>query len=336
MADETLLIGDIGGTNARFAIADPERPGFSNAMTLKCADFSWADDAIRHYLDEQSAGSPDVICLAAAGPVVDNTVQITNNHWTLNAADIAADFGIAAVRLMNDFEALAYSIPHLQAEDTLAIGLPLRKPLAEDNFNIAIIGPGTGLGTAGLMKRGPVFAPVVGEGGHVGFAPKSQVQIEILSALRSKFDRVSVERLVSGSGLENIYWALTRIHGEHRTQLTAGEVFANGGEGGDPRAAEAVQMFFEILGQVAGDLALTMGAVDGVYIAGGIAKRYPELLQNSGFRNAFDNKGRYRSYMERIPTLLITHDEPGLLGSASCALELSSSAADLGTDVIPT
>jgi len=237
---------------------------------------------------------------------------------------------------MNDFEALAYSIPHLQAEDTLAIGLPLRKPLAEDNFNIAIIGPGTGLGTAGLMKRGPVFAPVVGEGGHVGFAPKSQVQIEILSALRSKFDRVSVERLVSGSGLENIYWALTRIHGEHRTQLTAGEVFANGGEGGDPRAAEAVQMFFEILGQVAGDLALTMGAVDGVYIAGGIAKRYPELLQNSGFRNAFDNKGRYRSYMERIPTLLITHDEPGLLGSASCALELSSSAADLGTDVIPT
>jgi glucokinase len=336
MADETLLIGDIGGTNARFAIADRERPGFSNAMTLKCANFAWADDAIRHYLNELSAGSPDVICLAAAGPVVDNTVQITNNHWTLNAADIAADFGIDSVRLLNDFEALAYSIPYLQTEDWLPIGLPVHKPLPEDKFNVAIIGPGTGLGAAGLMKRGPILAPVVGEGGHVGFAPKSQVQVEILSALRSKFDRVSIERLLSGSGLENIYWALTRIHGEHRTQLSAKEIFANGGEGGDPRSAEAVHMFFEILGQVAGDLALTMGAVDGVYIAGGIAKRYPELLQNSGFRNAFENKGRYCSYMERIPTLLITHDEPGLLGSASCALELSSSAAGLGTDVIPT
>jgi glucokinase len=325
MAEETLLIGDIGGTNARFAIADRERPGFSNAMTLRCADFAWADDAIRHYLNELSAGSPDVICLAAAGPVVDNTVQITNNHWTLNAADIAADFGIDSVRLLNDFEALAYSIPHLQTEDSLPIGLPVHKPLPEDKFNVAIIGPGTGLGAAGLIKRGSILAPVVGEGGHVGFAPKSQVQVEILSALRSKFDRVSVERLLSGSGLENIYWALTFIHGEHRTQLSAKEIFANGGEGGDPRAAEAVHMFFEILGQVAGDLALTMGAVDGVYLAGGIAKRYPELLQNSGFRNAFDDKGRYRSYMERIPTLLITHDEPGLLGSASCALALSSS-----------
>ena len=335
MADKTLLIGDIGGTNARFAIADPERPGFTNAMTLHCADFAWADDAIRHYLDEQSAGTPDVICLAAAGPVVDNTVQITNNHWTLSAADIAADFGIEAVRLLNDFEALAYSIPHLQADDSLAIGFPMNKPLPEDKFNVAIIGPGTGLGAAGLMKRGSVLEPIVGEGGHVGFAPKSQVQVEILGALRNKFDRVSVERLVSGAGLENIYWALTFIHGEHRTQLSAKEIFANGGEGGDPRAAEAIQMFFEILGQVAGDLALTMGAVDGVYIAGGIAKRYPELLQNSGFRRAFENKGRYRSYMERIPTLLITHDEPGLLGSSSCALELSSSG-DLGTDVIPT
>lgn len=325
MTDKTLLIGDIGGTNARFALASPERPGFHDAMTLKCADFAWADDAIRHYLKELSAESPTVICLAAAGPVVENTIQVTNNHWTLNAADISADFGIDAVRLLNDFAALAYSVPHLQPSDSLPVGLPELKPLPEDDFNVAIIGPGTGLGAAGLIKRGASIIPVVGEGGHVGFAPKSQVQVEILSALRSKFDRVSAERLVSGSGLENIYWALTRIHGEQRTALSAQEIFANGGEGGDPRAAEAIHMFFEILGQVAGDLALTLGAEDGVYLAGGIAKRYPELLQNSGFRNAFENKGRHRAYMERIPTLLITHDEPGLLGSASCALELLSS-----------
>jgi len=325
VAEKTLLIGDIGGTNARFALASPGGTAFHGAMTLKCADFAWADDAIRHYLDEMSADSPDVICLAAAGPVVDNTVQITNNHWMLNAADIAADFGIDAVRLLNDFEALAYSIPHLEEESLLSIGLPESRSLPDDEYNVAVVGPGTGLGTAGLMKRGPSILPIVGEGGHVGFAPKSQVQVEILNALHSKFDRVSVERLVSGSGLENIYWALTLIHGEHRRQLSAKDIFDNSADGSDPRATEAIQMFFEILGQVAGDLALTMGARDGVYIAGGIAKRYPQLLQNSGFRNAFNNKGRYRAYMERIPALLITYDEPGLLGSASCALELSSS-----------
>ena len=324
MADRILLIGDIGGTNARFAIADPERPSFSDAMTLQCADYASADEAIRRYLGELSAAAPDVICLAVAGPVIDGIVQVTNNHWTLNAADIAADFGINDVQLLNDFEAVAFSIPQLLAGDTEVIGLPDRKPKLDENFNVAILGPGTGLGTAGLIRRGQAVIPVVGEGGHVGFAPKSQVQVEILNALRSKFDRVSIERLASGSGIENIYWALTRIHGEQRTQLSAQEIFAKSRDGGDSRAAETVQMFFEILGQVAGDLALTLGATDGVYLAGGIAKRYPKLLQNSGFRNAFDDKGRHRALMERIPTLLITHDEPGLLGAAYCALELSS------------
>jgi glucokinase len=250
---------------------------------------------------------------------------VTNNHWTLDAAEIAADFKIDEVRLLNDFEAAAYSVPQLQAADVQSIGMPEFQSLPEDSFNVAIIGAGTGLGAAGLIRRGDTIIPIVGEGGHVGFAPKSQVQVEILNALRTKFDRVSVERLISGSGIENIYWALTRIHGEQRTQLSAAEVFAGGEGGDDPRAAEAAHMFFEILGQIAGDLALTLGAEDGVFLAGGITKRYPTQLSNSGFRNAFENKGRHRAYMERIPTLLITHDEPGLLGAAYCALELSSS-----------
>lgn len=324
MADRTLLIGDIGGTNARFALANPDRPGFHDAVTLQCADFASADDAIRHYLGELPAASPDVICLAAAGPVIDGTVQVTNNHWTLIATDIAANFACDEVRLLNDFEAVAYSITQLGAEDSEVIGLPDQRPALDGDFNIAIIGPGTGLGIAGLIRRGQSIVPVVGEGGHIGFAPKSQAQVEILDALRSKFDRVSVERLVSGSGIENIYWALTRMHGEQRLQLTAQEIFAGNRDGDDPRASEAVQMFFEVLGQVAGDIALILGATDGVYLAGGIAKRYPEVLQSSSFRNAFDNKGRHRALMERIPTLLITHDEPGLLGAAYCALELSS------------
>ena len=321
MTDKTLVIGDIGGTNARFALASPDEPGFHHPLTLQCADYSSADDAIRHYLDSQSAATPDVICLAVAGPVVDDMVRVTNNHWTLKAADIAEDFGIGQVRLLNDFEAIAYSIPHLKQDDVEPIGLPEAKPLSLD-FKVAILGPGTGLGVAGLYRRGQMLVPIVGEGGHVGFSPKSQVQVEIMEALRSKFDRVTVERLVSGAGIENIYWALTLIHGEQRTQLTAQEVFANADD--DPRANETTHMFFEVLGQVAGDLALTIGAEDGVYLAGGIAKRYPDMLQQSGFRNAFDNKGRHRAYMERIPTLLIANGEPGLLGAAHCALEFSS------------
>jgi glucokinase len=323
MADKTLLIGDIGGTNARFALADPEQADFRDALTLKCADFPSADDAIRHYIDAISGQSPDVICLAVAGPVIDNRVRVTNNHWTLDAAKIGADFGIDAVRLLNDFEAIAYSIPQLKTEHCEPIGLPLPKALRGD-FNVGIVGPGTGLGVGGLYRRGQTYVPIVGEGGHVGFAPKSQVQVEIVSALRSRFDRVSAERLVSGAGIENIYWALTEIHDEQRTQLTPQEIFAKAKDEDDARAIETAQMFFEVLGQVAGDLALTIGAEDGIYLAGGIAKRYPDLLQKSGFRAAFDDKGRHRAYMERIPTLLITHDEPGLLGAAYCALESSS------------
>jgi len=326
MAKPTLIIGDIGGTNARFAVADPMQVGFSQAMTLQCADFPSADDAIRTYLDESGVAEPDVICLAAAGPVVGNAIDVTNNHWTLDAAQIGEDFGIAAVRLLNDFEANAYAIPALGRDDSVVVGLPDRKPQLDGDYNIAIVGPGTGLGTAGLIRRADTVIPIVGEGGHIGFAPKSQVQVEILNTLRQKFDRVSVERLLSGSGVENMYWALTRIHGEQRKPLGAAEIFASSADDIDQRATETTQMFFEILGQVAGDIALTLGAEDGVYIAGGIAKRYPAMLQNSGFRNAFDNKGGHRAYMERIPTLLITHDEPGLLGAAYCALELFSSS----------
>tara|TARA_R110002096_G_scaffold86020_4_gene198334 strand:- start:4619 stop:5596 length:978 start_codon:yes stop_codon:yes gene_type:complete len=325
MSAKTLLIGDIGGTNARFALADPNIASFRNALTLQCAEFPSADDAIRHYLKTVAADTPDVICLAAAGPVVNDTIQVTNNHWTLSVRNIAEDFRIAAVRLINDFEALAYSIAELSPEHVEPIGQPQQAPLSGDRFNVAVVGPGTGLGTAGLIRRGAAVYPIVGEGGHIGFAPQSPRQIEILEVLRDKFGRVSVERLVSGTGIENIYWALTQIHGEQHAALSAAEIFANSGDGGDPRATETTQLFFELLGQAAGDVALALGAADGVFIAGGIAKRYPEMLRSSGFRQAFENKGRHRAYMERIASSLITHAEPGLLGAAYCARELSSS-----------
>lgn len=327
MREHTLLVGDIGGTNARFALANSDKVGFTNAMTLQCADFQSSIAAIRHYLDKVGAAAPSVVCLAAAGPVVDESISVTNNHWLLSAQEIREDLGVSLATLMNDFEAIAWSIPHIEERFLESVGQASQKPLPEDNFNVAIVGPGTGLGTGGLRSCNGLLLPLVGEGGHIGFAPKSKVQIELLEVLRDKFERVCAERILSGSGLENIYWALHVLRGDKQAALSAAEVFAAARDGADPVAADATQLFFEILGQVAGDIALVLGAQDGVYLAGGIVKRYPEMLHISGFRNAFESKGHHRSMMERIPTRLITYDEPGLLGAAYCALELSRKAS---------
>ncbi len=323
MANGSLLIGDIGGTNARFAIADHKVPGFSDARTLRCDDYESAEVAIKHYLETIDAESPEVICIGAAGPIIDQRVQFTNNHWVTSTEDLSAEFAIAPVRLLNDFEAIAYSIPFLSRDDCLPIGLPPPKSLDIDHYMVAILGPGTGLGAVGLRKHGHLFIPIAGEAGHGGFAPETQVQLEILTVLRDRFDRVSSERLVSGPGLENIHWALMRIHGEKRAHLKPAEIFDAASDNSEPLAAEAVQMFFEILGQVAGDLALAFGAEDGIFIAGGIVRRYPELICSSRFRTGFERKGRYRSIMERVPTQLIMHKEPGLLGASYCALQMA-------------
>ena len=324
MTDSCLLIGDIGGTNARFALADPVKPGFSRDLTLCCDDFDTAEQAIESYLRKVDAPRPGTLCLAVAGPVVDGMVRFTNNHWSLDQQALKLGFDTQAVRLLNDFEAIAYSLPCLGRSHLAPIGLPEAEPLGERDFTLAALGPGTGLGAVGLCQRKGEIFPIVGEAGHTGFAPESQVQIEILAILRERFARVSDERLVSGPGLENIYWALTRIHGEKKTQLNAAEICGLGASNQDPRAAEALHLFFEILGQVAGNLALALGAHQGVFIAGGIARRYPAILVNSGFRSAFEAKGRHRSLMERTPTQLITHPEPGLLGASYCALQMKA------------
>jgi glucokinase len=319
----SLLIGDLGGTNARFAIASSVAPNFSDEMILQCADFESASSAIRHYLQEVGADAPKVICLAAAGPVHEQRVHFTNNHWSIAATELASEFANSRVRLLNDFEAIAHSIPLLHESHLRTIGSATTSELDSDDFTIGIVGPGTGLGTAGLRKHGGVLVPIASEGSHTGFAPETELQMKVLAALREKFERVSVERLVSGPGVENIYWALGRIRGEELPAMSVAEIFARAIDGKDDDAIEAVQIFFEVLGQFAGDLALTLSAKDGIFIAGGVAQRYPELLETSRFRAAFENKGRYREWLERVPTQLITHAQPGMLGASYCALDLS-------------
>jgi glucokinase len=324
MPDSCWLIGDIGGTHARFAIAAETAPGFSAASTLQCADFGSPEAAIKHYLDTVGGRAPDAICLAAAGPIVDGRVRFTNNPWSISVDELADDFSIDSIRLLNDFEAVGYSIPFLASDECLPIGLPDPHRLDESGYTIGIIGPGTGLGKVGVVKRGGQLITLSGEAGHTGFAPETQVQLDILTILRERFDRVSTERVVSGPGLENIFWALARLRADNAEQLDAANIFAHGEENSESIAHEAVQVFFEVLGQVAGDLAMSLGAIDGIYIAGGIAQRYPKLLMNSKFRSGFENKGPHREIMERIPTQLIMHPQPGLLGASYVVQEMSS------------
>jgi glucokinase len=322
MTEPCLLIGDIGGTNARFALAHADKPGFSNALTLACADYETAEQGIEDYLQRSGGVVPQIICIAAAGPVIDDRIILSNNSWVIDSTILQQKFTSARVSLLNDFEAIAHSIPLLGDNDTATIGLVPPELEGKDRFTLGVLGPGTGLGAGGLIGRGGGVFPVVGEGSHAGFAPETRTQLEVLKQLRHRYERVTDERLVSGPGLENIYWALNKVHGNPEVSIPAAEIFSRVLAQEDVVATEAAQMFFEVLGQIAGNLALTLGAFDGIYLAGGILKRYPDLLKASSFRAGFENKGRHRGLMERVPTLLILHPQPGLLGASYCAREL--------------
>lgn len=317
-----LLIGDIGGTNARFALGNSQSPGFSSELTLKCRDYDSADIAINAYLRKIKAPQPDIICIAAAGPVVDGRVRFTNNNWCLEESELEKTFNGARIRLLNDFEAIAFSIPYLLSEEYMQVGLPALTDLNKDEYLVGIVGPGTGLGTAGLCKKGGRLFPIVGEGGHNGFAPETRVQMKILALLHEQYDRVCDERLVSGPGIVNLYQALARIRNKNVAHITAAEIFSLATKSSDEMAQEAIEIFFEILGQVAGNLALTLGAFDGIFIGGGIVARKPALIANSRFRTGFERKGRHRSLMEKTPTHVILHPHPGLLGVSYCAQQM--------------
>jgi glucokinase len=215
--------------------------------------------------------------------------------------------------VVNDFAAVARSLPLLEPKDTVQIGAGE----AQAGGVMVAIGPGTGTGVASLVLDGagePLVVP--GEGGHVDFAPVGDIEIAVLQYLRGRFERVSIERLLSGDGLLSLYRALCDIHG-HGIALSTPEAVGKAAQAhSDPMAAEAMAVFFAVLGSVAGDLALTLGARGGVYIAGGIVPRYVELLRHSQFRSRFESKGRFSEHNKVIPSLVVTHPNPGLLGVA--------------------
>ncbi len=305
------LIGDIGGTNTRLALVD-EGTQWSHLQTWRNAEFDALETIIDTYLETRKI-RPGVAAFAVAGPVRSGRTRLTNRGWTIDAAQLAARFSLEHCRVVNDFSAVALGIPALADTDLEQAGGGAREAAAP----VAILGPGTGLGVGGIVPGADGGCVLVTEGGHAALAAADDQQAAILACLRRRFGHVSGERAVSGQGLENLYRALGEIEGRDVDALDATAIGAAAVAGSDPLAVEALSQFFRLLGSVAGDLALYYGAFGGVYIAGGIVSRYREAFRTSGFRAAFEAKGRLRGYVASIPAYVILHDEVELLGLAA-------------------
>jgi glucokinase len=312
MTDQPRLIADIGGTNARFAIA---RHGHHDApVNIATLDHPTLEDAIDTYL--KGPGGNVAIrdaAFAVAGPVAGDQVTMTNHNWSFRQSELKQHFGLDRLRIYNDFAGIALALPYLPDADLVQVG----GGVPESNYPKAAIGPGTGLGVGTLAPDGKGgWIIVAGEGGHVTVAGEDDRESALIALLRRRYEHVSAERLLSGDGLVNLYESLCEIDGTHSLGYKPSHITDETLAADDPRIREAVAMFCAILGNVAGNLALTVGARGGIYIAGGIVPRLGRRFANSPFRDRFESKGRFRSYLAAIPTYVITHGNPALVGLA--------------------
>lgn len=307
--DAPALLADIGGTNVRFTLG---RDGeFGAISAFKTADHKDLESAIRAYLGTAGLDAPPRrAALAAAGPVENDVVQMTNLDWHIDAARIQDEIGIEKVRLVNDFESVAWAIPLLQASDLHQVG----GGQAVDGQTSVVLGPGTGLGVAGYVPHAGGGSIVVGEGGHVSMPANTDREAAVLAEAHEELDHVSAERLLSGEGLERLYRILARVDGREVPVRTAAEVAGAAAAGDCAVCGEAVDMFCDMLGTIASNLALIFGARGGVYIAGGIVPKNRDYFAASGFRQRFEAKGRFGGYLARIPTSIVMHPEPAFLG----------------------
>lgn len=306
---KNVLLADIGGTNARFAVAEDDRIRVAKSYAVE--SYARPADVIRTYVKEAGLKTvPDRAILAVAGPVEGGRAQLTNGVWRFDAGELAAELGLSAVDLVNDFAALAHGLSHFTPQDLFSVGGGVGKHEAPG----VVIGPGTGLGVA-------IFVPMAGgvalatEGGHVTLAAEDGREAEILSCMRDRHGHVSAEHVLSGAGLERLYDVLRTIDGAGGpTHRNADEITEMALAGECPVCAATLRTFCAMLGAFAGNVALTIGARGGVYLAGGIVPRFPEFLARSEFRNRFEAKGRFRDWLSTIPTHVITRSDPAFVG----------------------
>jgi glucokinase len=309
------LVGDVGGTNARFAWVGAAGEAPARAATYRCAEHASLQDALQMYLKEQALPAPHWASIGIANPVTGDQVRMTNHHWAFSIEQVRRQFGLGRLLVINDFTALALALPVLAPDELRQVGPGVRVADAP----VALIGAGTGLGVSGLLPvsggRGEV--PVNGEGGHVTLAPVDPLEQAVVAILQRRFGHASAERALSGPGLANLHEALCEIDGVASPGLDAAAITAAALDASDPRCGRAVDLFLALLGTVAGNLALTLGARGGVYIGGGIVPRLGARVDASAFRVRFEAKGRFTGYLRSIPTLVVqAQTSPALLGAA--------------------
>jgi glucokinase len=303
-----ILLGDIGGTNARFTFVKDDEIGPVEAVAVK--DYSRFTDALAAVVNGGQRESIASVAFAAAGPVDGNRCRVTNSGWVIDASEIRNSFNGAHVRIVNDFEALAWSLPRLLPSALVALG----GGEAVRSAPAAVLGPGTGLGLACLSPRAAGDIVISTEGGHATLAGTCRREDAIIEHLRSRFGHVSAERVLSGAGLVNLYQAVISIDGRPMIERSAAEITMAGLDGSCVACREALDLFCAMLGTFAGNVALTFAARGGIYIGGGIAPRIIAHLRGSQFRARFEAKGRFQSYLAAIPTSVIIHPNAALLG----------------------
>ncbi|HEX9174000.1 MAG TPA: glucokinase [Telluria sp.] len=305
------MLADIGGTNARFALQAHDGQ-LQHIEVLPCAAHATLGDAMTAYLESaarQGAAVQSVrrAGIAIANPVEEDLVSMTNHHWSFSISQLRAERALDTLLVVNDFAALAMSLPYLEPSQRTRIGGGLEL----QGRPIGLIGPGTGLGVSGVIPTGTDWIALAGEGGHVSFAPANREEFAILELMWDEYGHASAERLLSGKGLELIHRALSG------KEAGAAAITQAALDGSCLDARRTVDTFCAVLGSVAGNVALTLGATGGMYIGGGIVPRFGALFAQSAFRQRFEDKGRLGSYLERIPTYLITEQYPALRGMAA-------------------
>ncbi|HTJ06967.1 MAG TPA: glucokinase [Caldimonas sp.] len=311
------LLADVGGTHARFGIVASRGEGVERIRQVVCDDHASLEAAIASYLRDAAAPPPASCAIAIASPLTGDRVTMTNRDWSFSIESLRVRLGVDRVLVLNDFTALALALPTLSSGEREAVG-------GGDAFAgapIALIGPGTGLGVGGLIDAGGRRLPLASEGGHVTLSAGDAREARLVAALGREFGHASAERALSGAGLVNLYRFACAEAGSAPLHLEPQEVTERALERSDERSVEAVELFFSLLGVVAGNLALTLGARGGVYIGGGIVGRLGDWIHRSTFRARFEAKGRRQAYLASIPVWLIKPESPPALRGANVALD---------------
>lgn len=310
-----VLVGDIGGTNARFSILVDSYAEPREFPVLLTKDFPTIEDAIQKVVLDHTSILPRSAVLAIAGPIEGDIIPMTNCDWVVKPRDLMEKFGLQDITVLNDFEAQALAVVSLDEKYFEQIGGESSHP----NGSRVVVGPGTGLGVAGLVRSRQTWIPIPGEGGHVDFGPRTPRDLEIFPFIETIEGRVSAEQVLCGRGIQHIYNAICQADGVPAVLATPAEITNAALESTCPKAEETLELFVEYLGRLAGDLALVLMANGGVYLAGGIPQKIIAALKTGRFRKSFEDKAPHQAIMQTIPVYVITHPLAALTGLAAYA-----------------